>query len=177
MEPGTGIPVIGLGIIAKEAQTVGLCDQRQAVLEKEAAKMLEMNPRSVGGEKDRAQEFAGRIIDGQQQGLFFSGGPPLVDGGIVLPEFIDAGAFPGWQALGRGSGWQMKSGKWALAKAVTDSRWRLNPKRVGLPTGEGGLGEIKAVWRPVIIQGNYPMGEIRRNYSSHGHEKHRAVAR
>ena len=40
------------------------------------------------------------IIDGQQQGLFFSGGPPLVDGGIVLPEFIDAGAFPASPGLG-----------------------------------------------------------------------------
>jgi hypothetical protein len=34
------------------------------------------------------------IIDGQQQGLLFTGWPPLVDGGIVLPQFIDAGAFP-----------------------------------------------------------------------------------
>jgi hypothetical protein len=33
-------------------------------------------------------------INGQQQGLFFMGRPPLVDGGIVLPEFVQAGAFP-----------------------------------------------------------------------------------
>ena len=76
--------------MAKEAQAVGVHDHRQAVLEKEAAKMLEMIPRGVGGDKDGAQEFAGMIIDGQQQGLFFIGGPPLVDGGIVRPEFIDA---------------------------------------------------------------------------------------
>ena len=60
------------------------------MLEKEAAKMLEMIPSGVGGDKDRAQEFAGMIIDGQEQGLLFMGGPPLVDGGIVLPKFIDA---------------------------------------------------------------------------------------
>ena len=30
------------------------------------------------------------VIDGQQQGLLFIGRPPLVDGGIVLPKFIDA---------------------------------------------------------------------------------------
>lgn len=30
------------------------------------------------------------IIHGQQQGLFFIGGPPLVDGGIMLPQLIDA---------------------------------------------------------------------------------------
>ena len=41
-------------------------------------------------ERRRAQEFAGMIIDGQQQCLLFICGPPLVYGGIVLPEFIDA---------------------------------------------------------------------------------------
>jgi len=100
LELGTRIPVIGHGIMAKEAQTVGVYDPRQAVLEKEAAKMLEMIPRRVGGDKDRAQEFAGMIIDGQQQGLFFIGGPPRVEGGIVLPEFIDAGAFPAAAGFG-----------------------------------------------------------------------------
>ena len=40
------------------------------------------------------------IIHGQQQGLFFIGGPPLVDGGIVLPEFIDAGTFPAAAGFG-----------------------------------------------------------------------------
>src|SRR6266702_4364760 len=34
------------------------------------------------------------------------------------------------RALGRGSGWQMRFGKWVLAKAATDSRWRLKPRRV-----------------------------------------------
>lgn len=87
---GTRIPIIGHGIMAKEAEAVGVHDHRQAVLEKEAAEMLEMIPRGVGGDKDRAEKFAGMIIDGQQQGLLFLSGPPLVDGGIVLPKFIDA---------------------------------------------------------------------------------------
>jgi hypothetical protein len=30
------------------------------------------------------------VIDGQQEGLLFRGRPPLVDGRIVLPEFINA---------------------------------------------------------------------------------------
>lgn len=90
LELGTGIPIIGHGIMAKEAEAIGVHDHRQAVLEKEAAKMLEMIPSGVGGDKDRAEKFAGMIIDGQQQGLLFMGWPPLVDGGIVLPKFIDA---------------------------------------------------------------------------------------
>lgn len=90
LELRTGIPVIGHGIMAKETQAIGVYDQRQGVLKKEAAKMLEMIPSGVGGDKDRAQEHAGMIINGQEQGLLFLGGPPLVDGGIVLPEFIEA---------------------------------------------------------------------------------------
>ena len=58
--------------------------------EKEAAKVLKVIPRGVGGDKDCAQKFSRMIIDRQEQGLFFLGGPPLVDGGIVLPQFIDA---------------------------------------------------------------------------------------
>ena len=76
--------------MANETQSIGVDDQRQAVLEKKAAKMLEMIPSGVDGDKDGAQEFAGMIIVGEQQGLLFIGGPPLVDGGIVMPQFIDA---------------------------------------------------------------------------------------
>jgi len=39
-------------------------------------------------------------IDGQPQGLLGGGGPPLVEGGIVLPEFAQAGAFPAAAGLG-----------------------------------------------------------------------------
>ena len=100
LELRTGIPVIGHGIMAKEAQAVGIDDQRQGVLEKEPAKMLEMIPRRVGGDKDRAQEFSRMIIHGQQQGLFGVVWPPLVDGGIVLPEFAQPGAFPAAAGFG-----------------------------------------------------------------------------
>ena len=64
LELGAGIPIIGPGIMAKEAQAIGVDDQRQVVLEKEPAKMLEMIPRGIGGDKDRAQKFSGMIIDG-----------------------------------------------------------------------------------------------------------------
>jgi hypothetical protein len=90
LELRTGVAIIGHGIVAKEAEAVGVHDQRQAMPEKEAAKMLEMIPSGIGGDKDGAQEFAGMIIHGQQQGLLGLGGPPLVDGGIVLPQFVEA---------------------------------------------------------------------------------------
>lgn len=54
----TRISVIRHGIVAKKAEAVGVHDQRQVVLEKETAKMLEMIPRGIGGDKDRAQELS-----------------------------------------------------------------------------------------------------------------------
>ena len=126
----TGITVIGHGIMAQEAQAVGVNRHWQAVPEKEAVKMLEMIPSGVGGDKDPTQEFSGMIIDRQEQGLLFIGRPPLVDGGIVLPEFINRERSQRRRAFGRGSGWQIRSGKCVLAKAATDSRWRLKPRRV-----------------------------------------------
>ena len=58
LELGTGITVIGHGIMAKETQAIGVDDPRQAVMKQEAAKMLEVIPRGVGGDEDRAQELA-----------------------------------------------------------------------------------------------------------------------
>ena len=44
------------------------------------------------------------IIHGQQEGLFVLGWPPLVKGGVVLPEFPQAGSFPAPTGLGGGRG-------------------------------------------------------------------------
>ena len=130
LELGTRIPIIGHGIMAKEAETVGVYHQRRAVLEKEAAKMLEMIPSGIGGDKDRAQESAGMIIDGQEQGLFFLGGPPLVDGGIVLPQFIDAGAFPAAPGLGPRFGLADEIGEMGSGEGGDRLAMALKPKRV-----------------------------------------------
>lgn len=97
---GTGVPVIGHGIMTEETQAVSVHDHWQGVLDKEAAKMLEMIPSGVGGDKDGAEKFARVIIDSQQQGLLLIGWPPLMDGRIVLPEFIHAGAFPATPGFG-----------------------------------------------------------------------------
>ena len=51
-------------------------------------------------DKDRAQEFSRMIIHSQQQGLFVGGRPPLVDGGVVLPEFAQPGTFPAATGFG-----------------------------------------------------------------------------
>jgi hypothetical protein len=88
--------------MAKEAETIGIDDQRQAVLPEEPAKMLEVIPGGIGGDKDRAQEFSRMIIDGQQEGLLGGSRPPLVDGGIVLPKFAEASSLPAAAGFGTG---------------------------------------------------------------------------
>ena len=58
LELGAGITVIGHGIMAKEAEAVGVDYHRQGVLEEETTKMLEVVPSRVSGDKDSAQKLA-----------------------------------------------------------------------------------------------------------------------
>ncbi len=44
------------------------------------------------------------VIEGQQEGLFVLPGPPLVDGGIMLPKFAQTGSFPPSPGFGCGRG-------------------------------------------------------------------------
>lgn len=160
LELRTRVTVISHGIVAKEAEAIGVDGHGQVVLKKETAKMLEMIPRGVGGDKGGAQEFAGMVIDGQQEGLLVFGWPPLVDGGIVLPEFVDARALPAPASLGTVFGlaeksWEMGSceGGHGLAVAFeTEAVFQL----VGHQLEIGGLVERKELleegdgcWRPV----------------------------
>ena len=59
-----------------------------------ATEVLEVMPGSVCGDEDGGHEFAGVVIHSEQEGLFIFIWPPLVDGGIMLPEFAQASAFP-----------------------------------------------------------------------------------
>lgn len=53
--------------------------------------MAEVIPSGVAINKASGYDEAGMIVYGEQQGLFLCVGPPLVDGGVVLPEFSKAG--------------------------------------------------------------------------------------
>ncbi len=109
------------------AVKLGIMDGKGVPLEM-TPEMREMIPRGVGGDKDATQEFAGMIIDGQQQGLLCSGGPPLVDGRIVLPQFIDAGAFPA--ATGFGPRFRLADEIWKMGSGEGGHRlaMALEPK-------------------------------------------------
>ena len=104
MEFGAGIASVRGGFMAEQGQAIGVQGQRQAVDSEGAAHVLEVVPGGIGGDEGAGQKFAGMIIHREQQGLFVVGWPPLVDRGIVLPEFADAGALPAAARLGAGRG-------------------------------------------------------------------------
>ena len=104
LELRTGIAVVARGLMAKQGQAIGVDRHRQAVQGERAAKVLEVVPGGVGGDEGGGHEFAGVVIHGQQEGLFIFIRPPLVDGGIMLPQFAQAGAFPAAAGLGQGRG-------------------------------------------------------------------------
>jgi hypothetical protein len=104
LEFGTGVAPLGGGIMPEQGQAVGVKRQRQAMADEAKPEVLEMVPSGVGGHKGASHEFAGMIIHGQQEGLLVVRRPPLVDGGVVLPEFTQAGAFPAATRLGDGWG-------------------------------------------------------------------------
>ena len=56
--------------------------------------MSEVAPRGVAGHEGASDDFAGVIVDGENQGGIEVGGPPRMRGGVVLPEFADGGALP-----------------------------------------------------------------------------------
>ena len=100
LEFGTRVAAVAGGLVAEEGQAIGVEDQRQAVSGKDAAEVLEVVPGGIGGDEDGTQQSAGVIIERQEEGLLVLGGPPLVDGGIVLPEFAHLCALPSSPRLG-----------------------------------------------------------------------------
>ena len=100
LELGTRVAAVAGGLVAEEGQAIGVEGQRQAVSGKDAAEVLEVVPGGIGGDEDGTQQLAGVIIERQEEGLLVLGGPPLVDGGIVLPEFAHLCALPSSPRLG-----------------------------------------------------------------------------
>ena len=102
LEFRAGIPAVGRGFMAEQGQAIGVESQGQAVEGKGTAEVLEVVPGGVGRNKDGRQEFARVVIHRQQKDLLVGCGPPLMDRGVVLPEFSQARPFPAAAGLGGG---------------------------------------------------------------------------
>lgn len=111
------IAAIGRGLVAEEGQAVGVDRHRAAMAEEGATEVFEMMPGSVGWDESGAEVLAGMVVDGEEEGLLVVGWPPGVDGGVVLPEFADPGAFPA--PLGLGEGKRLEYEVWEVRAGVS----------------------------------------------------------
>jgi hypothetical protein len=116
LELGAGIAPVGGGHMAEQGQPVGVEGEGQAVSDEEAAEVLKVMPSGVGGNKGGPEEQAGVVVHGEQEGLLVVRRPPLVDGGVMLPEFADPGALPATARLG-GGGWGVDQ-EWEVVAGV-----------------------------------------------------------
>jgi len=90
LEFALGITVVGTGAWSEETEGIGIDGLGQAPGLEGAAEVLEVVPGGVGLHETAGEVETGVVVDGEQQGLLGGGGPPLVDGTVVLPEFADA---------------------------------------------------------------------------------------
>ena len=100
LELGMRVQAVGGGSVAEKRQAVGVDAGGHAIGFKGKAEMLEMAPGGVAGGEGGSEDFAGVIIDGQDESGVALGGPPGMRGGIVLPEFADGGALPAAAGFG-----------------------------------------------------------------------------
>ena len=116
LELAFGIASLGRGLVAEEGQTVGVNGHGEAHAEEDGAEVLEVGPGGVGVDEGGGDILAGVVVDGEEEGLLGVGGPPGVDGGVVLPEFPDAGPFP--SATRAGLGGVLVEEAWVVGEGV-----------------------------------------------------------
>ena len=95
LELGERVGVASLaGLVAEEAQAVGVEVVREAVGEENFPDMGEVGEGGFGFNEGRPDDETGGIVDGQGEDLEFLSGPPLVWGTVVLEEISIAFALP-----------------------------------------------------------------------------------
>lgn len=113
LELRAGIQAVTGGDVAEEAQSIGVKGGGQAVGEEDGAQEAEVIPSGVGWDENTAEDFAGMIVDGENEALHFLGLPPTVRRGIMLEEFADGSALPAAPRFGAplGNGDQLRKMK------------------------------------------------------------------
>ena len=100
LELGVGVELVGGGGVAEERQAVGVEAGGRAVGFQERTEVGEVRPGGVAGHEGAAEDFAGVVVQRQEEAGVVLGGPPGMRRGIVLPEFADSGALPAAAGLG-----------------------------------------------------------------------------
>ena len=92
LELAARVEVVVRGTWSKEAQAVGVNGLGDTEDLENPTEVEEVGPSGVAGDESSSDVEAGVVVEGEQEGLFFGAGPPLVDGTVVLEEFTKSGA-------------------------------------------------------------------------------------
>lgn len=80
LELGMSIQTVGGRAVAKERQAIGVKAGWQAILFDDGAQVAEVIPRGIAGDEGAAEDFAGVIIQGQNERGIVFGRPPIMEG-------------------------------------------------------------------------------------------------
>ena len=98
----------GVGRGAEEGKTVGVVGAWGAVSGDGRARAAEVRPGRFARLEGTGDDFARVVVEREQEDGLGGSGPPVVRGGVVLPQLADGAGLPAaaglWAGLGRGGG-------------------------------------------------------------------------
>ena len=104
MELGVGVEAVGWGAMAEEGEAIGVETSGWAVSFKGRTQMGEMVPSGVARDERAGDDFAGVVVEREEQHWVMVGGPPGVGRAVVLPKFADRPGLPAAAGLGPAPG-------------------------------------------------------------------------
>lgn len=147
LELRVGVEAVGSRDVAKEPQPIGVKASRRAVLFEDGAEMSKVGPGGVAGREGAAEDFAGVIVQREDEARILLAGPPGMRGTVVLPKFADGGALPAAAGFGAAFGCGEQIGK-VLADIGADGGARAMKLEL---TGQF-IGQQREVERPGVGQ-------------------------
>ena len=101
-----GADIIGAGVRGgpEEGEAVGVVGARSAVGGDGRAGGAEVRPGGFVRDEGAGDDFAGMIVEGEDEDGLGGSGPPVVRGRVVLPKFADGAGLPAAARFGAGLG-------------------------------------------------------------------------
>ena len=100
LELGMSVEAVGRGAMAEEGEAVGVEAGGRAVEFQGRAQMREVIPGGVAAHEGGGDDFAGVIVEAEDEHGIMVIRPPGMGRGIVLPEFADGAGLPAAAGLG-----------------------------------------------------------------------------
>ena len=141
--------IVGTGVRSgpEEGEAVGVIGARSAVGGDGGAGCTKVRPGGFVRDEGAGDDFAGMIVEGENEDGLGGGGPPVVRGRIVLPKFADGAGLP---AAARFGAWLWggcgESGQMLAAPRGDGGAGAMEVEAAGEFIGEEGEVERAAVW-------------------------------